>query len=634
MKIKKYQSGGLAYIPTFEVWGDNGSPQISNDTSKKEDKVNTELAKGVIDVVKENGLNSDVSVFLNQVSNILDQNKLTPYGTANEVSFKDLIKIQMYANRVKENNSLYESVEKNLTNENTWSEVATDARGNLYVENQETHKIDIISPNTYKHNSNKYLPLTNRDLIEIRRNSPAFAYRTDILTDAGSSVGLKTVIDFAKNLINEFGKTSITGYGEKKSNQIRTGLDHLVSGDIGGFNQLLETGPDGYYKISNESTVVDSNIEAALEYLIASMPSSYRNALVAKSSVEGYDPAAMLLRMMYINTDRSTKIDYDTSANKVDANGNSKSDKVELDYLMNIADYDFGERYDIILRPASSNPNDRAEVRTVGWKKGALVDSKGDMLPERYNLKLLKSKAEAFLAGDTSAITFGDQLVSSEDLEKIVWDGLSEIVVVQLPWKTENGKKMPDLSALKELDKLNEWKKNSQPSQLELNEYINSMEIAHKVVWSEDLQSFIFKPNAVMPFINIQAVANGKTYDKAKDSYENGWLEKVDKSQGRDMVDWYDNAVQYGKEYPHKGDYQNDHMKDAKAGRFYRGNIFIPIENSIIALSMRMKRTKPADYVENPSEKAELARTTMQAAEAAAEQDRKSNTTFKTQFEK
>lgn len=142
---------------------------------------------------------------------------------------------------------------------------------------------------------------------------PTLAYRTDLLDSAGNAVGMNSIVDQALKVIEKFGKTTITGYSEKQSNKIKSGLQHIVAADIP-MSELIAGGPDGVYKISSETTIADSGIREALNYLYTTMPNEYKNTLRAKAAVEGYNPDAMLLQMIYYNSPRSLTAGYEKDA--------------------------------------------------------------------------------------------------------------------------------------------------------------------------------------------------------------------------------------------------------------------------------------------------------------------------------
>jgi hypothetical protein len=415
MKIKQYQSGGIVYLPTS-----NRREAAQTAASSSDDSKVPGFTKELIALVKENGLDSDVSTFLKQVERTLD---LANDPTGQNLSMREILKVQRLASQVATNYKDYEKARQSLDEQDAWGEMATDKRGYLYVQNQDTGKIETVSHSSYTENPEKYLALTNEDVLNIRRADPTMAYRMDILDNISSAVGMKTITDYAKNLIKEFGKTSITGYSEKQAEKIRSGLEHIVAGDLGDFRGILTAGPDGVYKISSESTIADTGIKDALNYLVSTLPRNYQNTLGAKATVEGYSPEAMLMQMMYYNTDRTLSADYDQTASK-DA-GYSNAGKTpaeqltENTYLERIAQTRL-DPTEVYISPIAEQVDDKSQLATIAWKAGMLVDKNGNGITEHLNLNVAKGKVEAIKAADSNSITFGNQLVSPEDTKKIV----------------------------------------------------------------------------------------------------------------------------------------------------------------------------------------------------------------------
>lgn len=203
-------------------------------------------------------------------------------------------------------------------------------------------------------------------MLNWRRSDTNLAYRTDILDNISSAVGMKSITDYAKTLIQEFGKTSITGYSEKQASKIRSGLEHIVSGDAGDFRGILTAGPDGVYKISSDATIADTGIKEALEYLVSTMPRSYQNTLAAKATVEGYSPQAMLMQMMYYNTDRTLTADYDSTASKgIGSGSGSPSEQyTENTYLERIALTRLNPT-EVYISPVAEQVADKSQLATV-----------------------------------------------------------------------------------------------------------------------------------------------------------------------------------------------------------------------------------------------------------------------------
>lgn len=120
MKIK-YQSGGVvAYTPFIPNSGT--SPQRSAIPETKQEKITGTLQKEIIDVLKENGIQSDVDTFLSQANAFLNKSKnLTGVslfgGESNDYSMSDLTTVLSMANKVKQNKLQHTEATEQLDNQ-------------------------------------------------------------------------------------------------------------------------------------------------------------------------------------------------------------------------------------------------------------------------------------------------------------------------------------------------------------------------------------------------------------------------------------------------------------------------------------------------------------------------------------
>ena len=227
------------------------STQQATSTGSKQstpEKISGTIKKEVIDILKENGIPSDVNEFLNKANSFLNNstslsNMSLFGGTNDDYSMSDLITIQQMANSVKWNKSRWDEAVKNLDSEDAWGEIALDSRGYMYVADSEG-KIGTVDPRKY--DPEKQQALTNEQVLGLREQSSQFAMNSNILLNAGSAVGMKSVHDYLVGIVEKLGTNTIQGYGSKEQNQI-----------VNGIRELMESGPDGYYKISTKSQASD-----------------------------------------------------------------------------------------------------------------------------------------------------------------------------------------------------------------------------------------------------------------------------------------------------------------------------------------------------------------------------------------
>lgn len=595
MKIK-LQSGGVAYLPTTNQIG--AAQQTTGAASSESAGKVPGFTKEVIDLVKEYGLDSDVSVFLNQVGRVLD---LANDPTGENLSMREILKIQKLANKVKQNYNDYQKTYQSLESQDAWGEPATTARGYLYVQGEDG-KISTISPTEYNNNRDKYNPLTNQELLWYRRSNPSMAFQDDILDNLSATVGMKDITDYARALINEFETTTITGYSEKQAAAIRSGLEHIVSGDIGNFRGVLQEGPDGIYKISQESTIADTNIEAALNYLVTTLPNTYKNTLNAKASAEGYNPQAMLLQMMMYNTGRKIAADFDKQATEDLLARRTGTTKDSTSMVQGTLPDDIARgslpETTFYISPNASTPKDRAIMSVTGGNGGLVTDKSKEPLYQN-NLEIISREAYGMRGGDWSQASFGNQAINYEDLKTLVWDGKSNITRVVLPYThDEHGQIVPDLDLLIKFNtEMAYIKEHPGISQQEIQQRLQS--ISDKVTVSNGM--LVIKPEYMQEFLSISAYANRDNLD-IKD-ISKPFLQHLSKEQGRVIKDDYNKLVQYGKLDPARRATKSHSVSSARSNDFYYGNVYIPITDATQGFRMSNEQYYPRDTFSQVIEK-------------------------------
>lgn len=575
MKIKKYQTGGISYLPTT-----NRREQAAQTGAASSESVGKVpgFTKEIIDLVKENGIETDVNVFLNRVGNILD---MSSDPTGEHLTMREILKIQKLANSVKQNHAAYQTAEKSLEEQDAWGDVAITAGGSIYAQDRETRELKTLHPVEYLKNQDKYAVLTNADLMHLRRTNPGMSFNNAILDNLSSAVGMKTIVDYVQGIIEKFGTTTITGYSEKQSNAIRSGLEHIVSGDIGNYKGVMQGGPNGVYKISQEATIVDTGVEAALQYLIRTLPNAYKNALTAKAAAEGYDDRAMLFQMLVINSDRKITADYDKQASEERAgrSGNTGSSSAVVQHTL-AESYVDGENLGVPQRlqiaPEESTSSLYVYAQNAGpvWLNNG--DKPGDVMP-KVNLSQLFETAYGVRNDTSNTVVFGDQLIDIDQIGGIMYDK-SDMYRVVMPAKTINGGRdiVPDFELQEELNKLTESKMDPAT----INRYLQ--ELCPGAKYNEQTKSVELPSNKKHVFLAFKGVAADNYVDFNKDSK---YL-----VQATTNPEVYMNATTYGLANPGKSDGKrteggaslNGWFKTSRTkNHLYTGMVFIPISGNI-----------------------------------------------------
>lgn len=445
MKIK-YQSGGVvAYTPFIPQ--SSAQSQTSGDSSSKQEKITGTLQKEIIDILKENGIQSDVDVFLSQASAFLDKSKqlsgVSLFGGENpDYTMSDLIGVLSLANKVKENKSQHKNAQDRLKEQDAWNEVAVTTNGQVYVYEKDKG-LKTISTSDYYKDSDKYQLLTNSQVMGLREQNPNLAFNGEILKDLNGALGMKTLTTQLVDTVAKFGMTTRTEYVKNTGNPISQSA-------YDGMQILIGEGPNGYYKATTKSE--RDNVQAALKYLWDSLGSDGQARLRAETVVSGGDPNKnqydLILQVLQQHTDYSQEPTFEKTATEFDLNGDGGSDgplgKDPREQRIARAD---GVPETITIVPRVDTPSEKqSAITATAYNFGQLLDSNGKVLDGHMSLREVLKEDPVF-RGQTDAknITFGNIQLNPRDLDRIVvdtnWNNLSGVF---LPYKEEGAGIVPD----------------------------------------------------------------------------------------------------------------------------------------------------------------------------------------------
>ena len=587
---RKYQVGGVVYTPYLPAQAGTAqgttSTSASSSTSSTPEKISGTMKKEVIDILKENGIPSDVDQFLQYANSFLDKSRnLSSYslfgGNDDDYDISDLIKVQSLANKVKFNKALYDKANENLTKQYAWSEVALTDKGQMYVYDTEKGEVTKIDPSTYYENSDKYQALTNSDVLSYREQSQPFDNSS--LNDLQNAVGMKSITDYLREIIKAFGKDTIEGYATKDKDAI-----------LSGFHFLMENGPDGFYKVKSEEQLRDVN--RALTYLYNSLPENMKQLLRAKTAAEGGDPNGkdrfeLLVQALSEHTSRDYSATFDKPATEYDplqsgkkgGSSDSGDQLTQNNYLQRVGNLR-GDRTIVSVAPRAAKISDTAALTAPAFSFGAVINRDNKPVGKMSLADLLK-EGWAFAAGEPNDVVFGNKLLKSWEREAILFDDSSNLTAVMLPYINRGGHIMPDFDKFDAFNKLQSILSNNlYISQTELNEEARKLGInPFELNYDQKTNTISFKDT--MAFLTVSGYAGDDTLDLNKENKK--WLEKVDKSDGQHLADFYNNMVKFGNLRPaKKGNVEIKGFSKSEANDFWRGNIFIPMKNAFNAMNL------------------------------------------------
>lgn len=572
--------GGIAYSPIRS--SAQAAPASAGNNSATE-KIGGIIAGEIADLIQQNGIKSDVDAFLNAANSFLSRSTSLSGmsifgGSNNNYNLRELIAIQQMANEVKFNKEKWDKVNSRLDSQDAWDEVALDSRGHMYVSDQEGN---VLTVNPRNYDPEKHFALTNNQLLGLRERASNFAMNSTILNNLSGAIGMKTIQSFLEGAVEKLGTTSMQGYSSKEANDI-----------FNGAKILMASGPDGFYKVTDKQQARD--VRSALSYLKTQLklnPGMWQT-LEATIAASGGDPVrdmdSIIVEIITNTTDADIQADFDQTSTKhhLQQSGSDKTQFTEDTYLSRIA-HGQGEWTMTSIVPEAAVVSDKGALLAPAAIVGPIVNKNMERLPQ-MSLASLKIQAEAMKATIETDVTFGAQLISPEQERAILWDGSSQLTNVMLPYKNVNGRITPDFELLLNFNAFQKDLKNyPHISNFEKTALMKKYGLTGNDIVEKD---GIFQLKDTMMFLTFSAYADDDNIDFTKTTER--FTEKVSNSEGKMIVDAFNNAVKYGYINPTKsqkaskiGGYDEAYRWD-----FRKGNVFIPIKSSFLGDHMSMNQ--------------------------------------------
>lgn len=572
MKIYKRQTGGVVYNPFM---GNTASPQaVAQPTNEKNDS-GDEIQKAIVKVLEQNGVPNDVNAFLAQAKRLLAKRDFSLFSSGSDsYDMSDLIRLHSLANQIKWNSESANQAETQVINERAGSDVAINSDGNMYIWDDETKGIKLISPNTYAKNRSQYRPLTNNDLLYLRESMPELAFKNEIFIDLKNVVGINSIVDYMKGIISSFGtdtfKNNQSSYTIKHKGQIEKGFESILDG----------AAPDGIYKVKSTTETSDQgyndekSLLVAAQYLWSTLNPNMKNTLIAHTAAEGLDPNNPLDRYRLLITaiqehtthSRSydVNVDYDASASKAEGIGSDKSEQTtQLTYLEQVANGKTTMPQQIDLRSNTSISN----IQFIGNPYQTLDHSKKPVKTESISNMLLDAQIGQIV--DQSSVSFGNKILGAHEKSQVLYDSNSLMYRVNLPYDVvyynNTGKYKPDLEAQAKFDEFIKWVNNSNPSQIMITQKLQ--ELGLNISYNPNSREWVFNNNK--EFIMMTGITSHRAVD-----ISDKWKGKISKQEASYLYDYLDEHTEFNEGiFGWWGD----------AASTYKSAIFMPIIDSALA---------------------------------------------------
>lgn len=596
MKIRKYQAGAIIYTPTPLNDPTAGAQESAGSSaSKSTPQKSGDIEKEIMDLLKEDGLPSDVDQLLKNASKYLDKSShltdMTLFGGSDtEYNMQDYIKILRQVQEAKFNREEYQEASKNLTSEGAWGNAALNSTGDLWAIHKDKDGnagIGTVSLKEYTENRDKYRILTNGELMEMRARYPSLAFdNKGILHHMQEAKGMKSISDQLRGIINDFKQKKIQYYKYSKgSDKVtdKTGKSYDMKEISDGLDYLTQGGPTGYYKMTNSTN--NPEVGRAINYLWNSLDETMKNVVKAQLAMTSQDPfssnqiAEFLADALYAGTESTQAADFDKSATDFDPEGTGKkggSDKgdqlTQMNYLAQLTSGNYGTPRQFTLIGKTSTITKAGALKTTGYDLGAMIDHNRKTL-DKQTVSSLLGNAWGLQAGNTGSITFGSRHVTAEQAQALYWNGADHLCLVDLPFTyDEHGNLVPDFQLHQNIQELNEKAKGRTDMEVKKyakDHYGQEAQKNRKGEWE-------FVGVQTKAFLTFVAVASDNIFKFTDD--EKLMLDQVSKEEGKLIKPIYDALTQYNTLNPNSNSRRLD-FKEGKAGKFYKGNVYIPIDD-------------------------------------------------------
>lgn len=593
MKIRIMQSGGG--MPPFTYYQpvmiNTEKPNYISDSNSDSSK-SSKKELGEVELMKMlgelDGLPSDREQIYKTVRTFFDEQSLGMSTSSLATTYLTALNQLKTAKFNKEQfDNAYKVAEKNQA----LSEIAVTESGHVVVKksNDTTGSLLPITINEYMNNQDKYIPITNAQLLQHRAYD--LPHANSLLNIVNNSISLPMIDKLISQYFTQLGtdEQQGNGYIKSKNGQILQGIEFLQDAVIKAKEVGVELGPadftiSGLYKTKFLTKSQAQQAQNSLAYIYKMLPDNAKTLLTLKSggAKEALDTIANMLYSTVSQTSEFIpELIEDEFGNKPGSKEKSDDDKMKTDLFTNIARGQGGTQTTFNLMD-----EDGKTLQLQGTAYPSLsVNPNKPVEPQGTAEELLtKYGLIGLTPGQGYAVTFGNKILQPNDMQEVVYLNDGNATRTLLPIIKKDGKIVPDVEFIK---------KNS-----ELIELINSK---HGNFEDPEVQKQLINSGLVNPYTGLPDMSkfhpylciNGLTTDR---NFKDIQLVQEIKGDSLDQyINIYENAVykkktdgDQGKEY--KYNFDRAHALNPfdwfdNYDHLYKGTIFIPLTQNIIQTS-------------------------------------------------
>ena len=561
MKLKMYQQGGgLIYTPFIPEQSatTTGVTTSGKSTSSDEDKIDP-LDKEILNIMKgQDLLASDMSLIYDKLISFQKRTQnLSALGNGYRSVMPGMLQIMKLVETAKSNSTEWKEKVAEIKHHDAGSEVAMDSSGRMWVQDEEKG-LTLVRPSEF--DIEKQIPISNSQLISLRRRDPNLAFSDALFGDTGLDViGAADVRKEIDEIIKNAGSIKEVSFGKIPFSQIASDLQG-----------------EGIYKTSQKYSKAD--IKGFAELLYSQLSASAKHLITANAAIAGYDKIEYIKSIIATRTDIDPDLSYEASLTKASGMGGAGGSGAEGDDTKNLKERNWTEQlaggYNFELpRITTFNPVSTVSVHAAAQNTGGMKMDNGETPIGPGMVDAIMEKAGWFkqISGQ-STVTFGDQIIDETALGQLMYDG-STVYRIKLPYKEVNGEITVNWDLVEELENINKQIKGATPGM------IQDLLQGHPELYYDSNEKMVKAYNSEW-FLTFGGMMGDDFVDGLDKNSR--YIERMSDDKSKFWEDKYREAIEYGfanhdKNDPKRTDAAKDTWGWLTKNRLYHGNIFVPI---------------------------------------------------------
>lgn len=441
--IFKFQQGGSAIPPLVSyqpiMITNSGASETANmaGSSKSSEESSDLTDKDLLKMLEKlDGLPNDMQALTKVLQNFYIDQQYSPSPNTTNIASRYLQALQMMRT-VNFNRKQYDNAFNIISNNGGINELAINEKGQLICVN-EKGDFKYLKPEQLTQTTD-YRPVTNSELLKLRAYSPELANDNNILGVIANGIGIKGVIEYIQQFINNLGTSdkSTQGYITTQQGQIINGIATLTSAIQEASQQGIKfdgTTQDLYqYKILNKSQ--KEQADAALSYIYRMLPENAKTLLKVRTpNGTSEDAQKLIATIIASQIDVTNHYDIELKAGKTAQSigkssnaGTKDSTEQETSLIHNVMQSIGGTDTQLKV-----DRGDGIQMTVNGSTYNRVTKPNGDSIGDTSLSNMLDLSGLGSIIKDTHLITFGDQKITPEQMRNITYNNTG-IVRANLP---------------------------------------------------------------------------------------------------------------------------------------------------------------------------------------------------------